>query len=141
MPVMTACALICMIVRLAAAAEVTPGPAAPSVRETAGTQSEAGERTGSGATPAEKKAETAPPGQEPGPAAGAETRPEEKKPEPVEPLFVRPLRAVETGRNDSNPVWSPSGTLLAFERSTGDKKEIQIALSDGTVFQAVSPAF
>ncbi len=136
MPVMTACALVCMIVHLAAAAEVTPVPAAPGGREAPGTHSEAGERAGSGTTPAEKKAETIAPGQGLTPAAG-ETRPEERKPEPVEPLFVRPLSAIESGRNDSNPVWSPLGTLLAFERSTGDKKEIQIALSDGTVFQTV----
>ena len=64
--------------------------------------------------------------------------PEEKKPEPLEPLFVRPLVKIESGRNDSNPVWSPLGTLIAFERSVGDKREIRITLSDGTPVQTVS---
>ncbi len=61
----------------------------------------------------------------------------EKKPELVEPLFVRPLVKVESGRNDSNPVWSPRGTFIAFERSIGDKKEIHIMLRDGTLIQTV----
>ena len=57
--------------------------------------------------------------------------------EPLEPLFVRPFGKIEPGRNDGNPVWSPSGMFLAFERSIGDKKEIHIALADGTDFQTV----
>jgi Tol biopolymer transport system component len=61
----------------------------------------------------------------------------ESKPEVLEPLFVRPLTKIETGRNDSNPEWSPAGTLIAFERSRGDKKEIQIAYPDGTAVQTV----
>ncbi|MBN2250477.1 MAG: PD40 domain-containing protein [Candidatus Altiarchaeota archaeon] len=61
----------------------------------------------------------------------------DKKPELVEPLFVRPLVKIESGRNDSNPVWSPYGTFVAFERSVGDKKEIHIALPDGTLIQTV----
>lgn len=61
----------------------------------------------------------------------------EKKPEVIEPLFVRPLVNVESGRNDSNPVWSPRGTFIAFERSVGDKKEIRITLRDGTLIQTV----
>lgn len=52
--------------------------------------------------------------------------------EVLEPEFVRALTAVESGRNDSNPVWSPSGSLIAFERSRGDKREIVIARTDGT---------
>ena len=55
-----------------------------------------------------------------------------KRPEPLEPLFVRPLTRIEAGRNDSNPQWSPSGMLVAFERSIGDKKEIHIFYGDGT---------
>jgi Tol biopolymer transport system component len=43
----------------------------------------------------------------------------------------------ESGRNDSNPVWSPRGTFIAFERSIGDKKEIHITLCDGTLVQTV----
>jgi Tol biopolymer transport system component len=65
------------------------------------------------------------------------SREEKKKPEAAEPLFVKPLVPIESGRNDSNPVWSPQGTFIAFERSIGDKKEIRITLSDGTPVQTV----
>lgn len=51
----------------------------------------------------------------------------------IEPLFVRELTAVESGHNDSNPVWSYSGERIAFERSIGDKKKIIIARADGTI--------
>lgn len=61
----------------------------------------------------------------------------EKKVEPLEPLFVKPFVQIGSGRNDGNPVWSPSGMFLSFERSIGDKKEIHIALADGTDFQTV----
>jgi Tol biopolymer transport system component len=57
--------------------------------------------------------------------------------EQIEPLFVRPLVKIESGRNDSNPVWSPRGAFVAFERSVGDKKEIRITLPDGTPIQTV----
>ncbi len=68
---------------------------------------------------------------------GTEAKPEETKPVALEPLFVRPLVAIEQGRNDSNPQWSPQGTLIAFERSVGDKREIHITLPDGTPVQTV----
>lgn len=55
----------------------------------------------------------------------------------LKPLFVRALTKIEPGRNDSNPVWSPSGMFIAFERSIGDKKEIHVGLVDGTVFQTI----
>jgi Tol biopolymer transport system component len=55
----------------------------------------------------------------------------------IEPLFVRPLVKIESGRNDSNPAWSPRGAFIAFERSVGDKKEIRITLPDGTPIQTV----
>src|SRR2546427_506289 len=55
----------------------------------------------------------------------------------IELLYVRPLIPVESGRNDSNPVWSPSGALIALERSRGDKKEIVIARPDGTVVHTI----
>jgi len=55
----------------------------------------------------------------------------------IEPLFVRPFAPVETGRNDGNPLWSRSGMFLSFERSIGDRREVRIALADGTVFQTV----
>jgi Tol biopolymer transport system component len=61
----------------------------------------------------------------------------DKKIELIEPLFVRPLVKIESGRNDSNPVWSPRGAFIAFERSVGDKKEIRITLPDGTPIQTV----
>ncbi len=70
-------------------------------------------------------------------ATGTEQQPEEKKPETLEPLFVRPLTKIERGRNDSNPQWSPVGTLIAFERSKGDKKEIRILDRDGFDVQTV----
>jgi len=71
-------------------------------------------------------------------ATGTVAGAEEKKPETLEPLFVRPLVAIEAGRNDSNPAWSPRGTFIAFERSVGDKREIRITLQDGTPVQTVS---
>jgi hypothetical protein len=40
----------------------------------------------------------------------------------TDPEFVRPLVPVAAGRNDSNPVWSPSGDMVALERSRGDDK-------------------
>ena len=61
----------------------------------------------------------------------------EQKPELIEPLFVRPLVKVESGRNDSTPAWSPRGAFIAYERSVGDKKEIRITLPDGTLIQTV----
>jgi Tol biopolymer transport system component len=69
--------------------------------------------------------------------SGTENDAAKKAIDTVEPLFVRPLTAVESGRNDSNPVWSPQGTLIAFERSIGDKKEIIIARADGVVVQTI----
>ena len=62
--------------------------------------------------------------------------PEERAPA-IELAYVRPLMPVESGRNDSNPVWSPSGALIAFERSRGDKKEIVIARPDGSVVHTI----
>jgi Tol biopolymer transport system component len=66
-----------------------------------------------------------------------EQKPLEKKQDLVEPLFVRPLTRIETGRNDMNPVWSPSGKLIAFERSRGDRKEIIITRPDGAMVQTI----
>lgn len=59
------------------------------------------------------------------------------KHELLEPEFVRALSAFEAGRNDSNPVWAPTGELLAFERSRGDKREIVIARPDGMPMQKI----
>jgi Tol biopolymer transport system component len=61
----------------------------------------------------------------------------EKLPEALDPIFIRPLTKIKSGRNDSNPQWSSQGSLIAFERSIGDKKEIHIVLPDGTEVQTV----
>jgi Tol biopolymer transport system component len=57
--------------------------------------------------------------------------------EPIEPEFVRPLVAFERGRNDSNPVWSPSGDMIAFERSRGEDREIVVVRTDGAPVQTI----
>ena len=62
---------------------------------------------------------------------------EEKKPAPIEPLRVNALTPMEFGANDSNPSWSPSGELLAFERSTNDRREIIVCRKDGTIVQKI----
>ena len=58
-------------------------------------------------------------------------------PAEIEPAFVRPLVPVAGGRNDSNPVWSPRGNVLAFERARGDNKEVVITRVDGTIVQTI----
>jgi Tol biopolymer transport system component len=67
------------------------------------------------------------------------TEPELKTetPEIIEPLWVRALTGIEAGHNDSNPVWSPSGELIAFERSTGDKKVVIITDLNGSIVKKV----
>src|SRR5262245_32578496 len=66
------------------------------------------------------------------PCAGAE---EQAAPDGIDPEFVRPLVPVGRGRNDSNPVWSPAGDAIAFERARGDDKEIVVARVSGEVVQ------
>lgn len=55
----------------------------------------------------------------------------------IEPEFVRALIDIAAGNNDSNPFWSPSGEMIAFERSQGDKREILVARKDGSVIQKI----
>ena len=62
---------------------------------------------------------------------------EAAEPVGIEPEFVRPLVGVAQGRNDSNPVWSPSGDMIAFERSRGDDKEIVVVRSNGAIVQTI----
>jgi len=62
---------------------------------------------------------------------------EQAEPVGIEPEFVRPLVPVGRGRNDSNPVWSPSGDTIALERSRGDDKEIVVVRVNGEVVQTL----
>ena len=62
---------------------------------------------------------------------------EHAEPAGIEPEFVRPLVPIAGGRNDSNPVWSPAGDMLAFERSRGDNKEITIVSLNGDIVQTL----
>src|SRR5256712_9893661 len=59
------------------------------------------------------------------------------EPAGIEPEFVRPLVPIARGRNDSNPVWSPSGDMIAFERSRGDDKDIVVVRSNGAIVQTI----
>jgi Tol biopolymer transport system component len=59
------------------------------------------------------------------------------EPAGIEPEFVRPLVPIASGRNDSNPVWSPAGDAVAFERSRGDNKEIAIVRLNGDIVQII----
>src|SRR5713226_6844931 len=67
--------------------------------------------------------------EEPAAAAG--------EPTGIEPEFVRPLVPIARGRNDSNPVWSPSGDMIAFERSRGEDREIVVVRSNGEIVQTI----
>jgi TolB protein len=71
--------------------------------------------------------------------ANARSGANDQKPEPgaIEPLYVQAFTEISPGHNDSNPMWSPSGQLIAFERSIGDKREIIVARSDGSVVQKI----
>jgi Tol biopolymer transport system component len=55
----------------------------------------------------------------------------------IQPLFVQAFTDINPGHNDSNPIWSPTGRLIAFERSIGDKREIIVARADGAVLQKI----
>ncbi len=78
----------------------------------------------------------------PSPAAdeASKTQAPAQTPEPpqaIEPVFSRSLTMIQTGHNDANPMWSPKGDLLAFERGVGDKRKIIIAQRDGSVVQTI----
>ena len=60
-----------------------------------------------------------------------------KEPKELKPLYVRKLLDIKAGQNDSNPVWSPSGKKIAFERSIGDKREVIISGLNGVVVQKI----
>jgi Tol biopolymer transport system component len=68
--------------------------------------------------------------------AGKSAKPAEP-PLVLEPEYVQALADLSAGHNDSNPVWSPSGAMLAFERSIGDKREIVVARRDGSLVQKI----
>ena len=55
----------------------------------------------------------------------------------IDPLYVRAFTDITAGHNDSNPIWSPTGKLMAFERSIEDKREIIISRSDGSILQKI----
>ena len=69
--------------------------------------------------------------------AAAEEQAGAGEPAGIEPELVRPLVPIAGGRNDSNPVWSPVGDMLAFERSRGDSREIVIVRFNGDIVQTV----
>lgn len=112
------------------------GYAADAATSPAGTN-DSGRVGGKGRTELERKALFTAPSSTATPNLLSRATGTEMKPEEQEPLFVRSLVPVEAGRNDSNPVWSPKGTFLAFERSAGDKREIRIVLADGTPIQTI----
>ncbi len=65
------------------------------------------------------------------------TKTEESPSPEIEPECIHNLMSFESGHNDSNPVWSPAGEFIAFERNTEDKKEILITRCDGTIVRKI----
>jgi len=53
------------------------------------------------------------------------------------PFSVSALVPVESGRNDSNPIWYKDGSKLSFERSEQGKKEILITTNAGVLLQKI----
>jgi Tol biopolymer transport system component len=88
------------------------------------------DETATESKPEEEKSQTA--------EQDAEQKPKvTQEPEEIVPLYVRKLVDLEAGHNDSNPVWSPSGKKIAFERSIGDKREIIISGLNGVIVQKI----
>ncbi|MBI5043866.1 MAG: PD40 domain-containing protein, partial [Nitrospirae bacterium] len=51
----------------------------------------------------------------------------------VDVIKVKALSDIAAGYNESNPKWSPTGEIIAYERASGDNKEIIISSVDGAV--------
>ncbi len=51
----------------------------------------------------------------------------------VEAVKVKALSDIAANYNESNPKWSPTGEIIAYERAVGDNKEIVISSIEGTV--------
>ncbi len=106
-----------------------------ALQEPGGSQKDVKQQTGTGVEPVPFSREDAfggDVGEVPLPPAKTDPAPVA-----IEPDFVRALTGIDAGRNDSNPVWSPSGTMIAFERSIGDNREIVVARSDGSIIQKI----
>ncbi len=68
----------------------------------------------------------------------ARIQPGRRLPDPqIEPLYVRVFTDIAAGQNDSNPIWSPTGDMIAFERSIADRREIIISHVNGSVLQKI----
>ncbi len=55
----------------------------------------------------------------------------------IDPAYTRALTAIETGRNDANPIWSPHSDRLAFERGMGDRREIIVTDRAGGIQKTI----
>ncbi|MDH5359630.1 MAG: hypothetical protein OEX03_03655 [Gammaproteobacteria bacterium] len=55
----------------------------------------------------------------------------------IQPESVTALMPIESGRNDSNPIWYKDGSKLSFERSEQGKKEILITSVEGELLQKI----
>jgi Tol biopolymer transport system component len=110
--------------------EEDPGKTSASTKSEPEPEKGAQGETATESKPEEEKSQTA--------DKEAEPKPEVlKELDEIVPLYVRKLVEMESGHNDSNPVWSPSGKRIAFERSIGDKREIIISGLNGVIVQKI----